>query len=855
MDASELPEELNNEQLLTKIDLYLTRSEEEVDEGLTERHFSLKVESGSVVSGSCVAGSNLIEFQWNGMAGKGPRSAFTNDPSLFMNMGPTKNQLDTEEPEETQLPKALKSIEIARTGEAITDAFNDMSIIEKPSAESTPRTTRSGKPLDAFQMPEKLNTVPEEAGAQIASVSSKELSEARKRSKADSTMIAADLQETPDSGPNVFTGQTTQSIAQNPNSLKQLLDIFYDHLVKNNAQKNSTLKKSIIAELKSMRSDAGQSKLELKSFIQEELAVVNAKWQNEFKLNNASWAKELKKIDDKWAKKFDLLSANFKKQMSERELSRNLRLSQQTRFGLNDEQVSSDDSESEIEMFGNQSSLLPPSSNISAIRSEIDDSEDRSTMDALKFVRTHPDRVPRWNDYKNKMCLALFCGRVLYKYAKDQGLHKVPFLSRWLGYAFGDFQERVYMILDVVMAKFPKVGLFCTLKELARLLAPDDFTSLESLEKRKKNETLTDFAIRLLSDIPICHDISEKEVPNAVMRFIRANERDSKVATELRRKLLEHSGKITKEKLFDMVESVDRLVQLDSNECSSAIHELNYQPENNSKNHNENKEILSAIYGLQNQLNATQKNACVNCGKSHNNTRPSGTLWPYCQPCYEKVFTKRSENKKIFAQPRVSAAVCEVCKGPVTNGPSGRPFKKCSNCFNRSKTKNFNIKTYSEVLLENVDNLLVRQAAEAVGADSICEVSDSNKFDPARYRIRVKVSNSKKNKSVKGLLDSGCNTEALSMAACRKLGISHLIKPTKSSAKGVDDRKLPVVGEVDALLNIGNIAYKNTFQVLKNISGYDMMIGTRFMNSNSLMENIFKATENSLGQENVERGN
>ena len=136
-----------------------------------------------------------------------------------------------------------------------------------------------------------------------------------------------------------------------------------------------------------------------------------------------------------------------------------------------------------------------------------------------------------------------------------------------------------------------------------------------------------------------------------------------------------------------------------------------------------------------------------------------------------------------------------------------------------------------------------------------CEVTD-DRFDRKRYRMTVKVTNMYKNNPIRGLFDTGCNTEALSLSACTKLGISHMInRNIRSTARGVDDRDLGVIGEVKTTLHIGNIPYTHSFQVLKDISGYDMMIGTRFMLSNDLMETIYGATQAALGKDNVTQGN
>ena len=157
--------------------------------------------------------------------------------------------------------------------------------------------------------------------------------------------------------------------------------------------------------------------------------------------------------------------------------------------------------------------------------------------------------------------------------------------------------------------------------------------------------------------------------------------------------------------------------------------------------------------------------------------------------------------------------------------------------------------------MNDITNNVIRTQAEAIGAQSIYEVTD-DRFDEKRYRMSVKVTNMYKNNPITGLLDTGCNTEALSESACNRLGITHLInRNVRSTARGVDDRDLGVVGEVKATLYIGDVPYKSSFQVLKDISGYDMMIGTRFMLSNNLMETIYGAAQKTLGKNNVFRGN
>lgn len=513
-------------------------------------------------------------------------------------------------------------------------------------------------------------------------------------------------------------------------------------------------------------------------------------------------------------------------------------------------------------------SYLPPSSNASALQAELATDEDRATQDALKFIRTHPEKVPKWYDSQTEMCMALFCCKKLYKFAKRQALQKVCFLDRWLGYAFENVEERMLMHLNSVRQEFPQIGLFRTLQELARKMCPDDFVSLDkALGTRKAGETLVDFAIRLYTDIPICKNISEAEIPKTALEYIRLHERDENINMELRRELLNRNNgfgiaEVTKEELLEIMEKVDRLRKL--GRPTSKVHaaEVGYTPKE-SASQIDNSEVLSAIYGLHNKMNQqttpqrSTRGTCKTCERPHNNLRPSGVPYPYCDSCYKKVRasgTLKSKNKGLYAKPPITAAVCEVCKGAVELGRSGKPFKKCDKCFkNRSIS---NIKEYSEIRLEDIDNRLVRSMAGILKPHSICKYRGSGRYAEDKYRLAVSVFNSKKTKDIVGLFDTGCNTECLSERACAKLGITHLIKPARSRATGVDNRPLPVVGEVEALLHIGNAPYKANFQVLKNVSGYDMMIGTRFMiNNNHMMDRILDTVTDTLGKENVWRGN
>ena len=105
---------------------------------------------------------------------------------------------------------------------------------------------------------------------------------------------------------------------------------------------------------------------------------------------------------------------------------------------------------------------------------------DKGTESALKHLRQHPEKVPKFKDYT--LPLAFFLCRIIYRWAIQQGLVKVEFLDRWVFYAFPELNhEKVHHYLDRVRAKFPNASLFQTLRELAHHLTPDDFMTLQSI--------------------------------------------------------------------------------------------------------------------------------------------------------------------------------------------------------------------------------------------------------------------------------------------------------------------------------------------------------------------------------------
>ncbi len=92
------------------------------------------------------------------------------------------------------------------------------------------------------------------------------------------------------------------------------------------------------------------------------------------------------------------------------------------------------------------------------------------------------------------------------------------------------------------------------------------------------------------------------------------------------------------------------------------------------------------------------------------------------------------------------------------------------------------------------------------------------------------------------------------MQACYDLGLTHLIEASKDTVTLADKSRVPV-GRISTTLNIGNVPYKSTFLVLPEIDGYGMMVGTKFLQSNQLMGKVMKLMQDTLGAENVSRGN
>jgi len=160
-----------------------------------------------------------------------------------------------------------------------------------------------------------------------------------------------------------------------------------------------------------------------------------------------------------------------------------------------------------------------------------------------------------------------------------------------------------------------------------------------------------------------------------------------------------------------------------------------------------------------------------------------------------------------------------------------------------------------DVQIEDIQNEVEKAQFLAINVDSIRRVKKRFSFNPDRYRLKTKVFSKDKRRTLDGLIDTGCNTDALSLEACQKLGIDRDIKSESRLAAGVDGKPLKIIGTVDATVYVGKVPYTSTFPVLSNISGFDVMIGTKFLNSSHLMAKVVDLMKNNLGSENVEPTN
>ena len=500
---------------------------------------------------------------------------------------------------------------------------------------------------------------------------------------------------------------------------------------------------------------------------------------------------------------------------------------------------SDDEMDSELDV-PLEKTYLPPSTFYFSNDQKRSDSTrtDRETENALKFVRSHPDRIPRYKDHT--LPLALFLCRIVYNFAVQYGLQDVSSLSRWIYNCFpSNNQEKVIYFLDLVRLKFPKAGIFTTLRELARRLSPDDFMSLQNLQPRGSEEGLTDLVIRLLSDIPIVLDCTQSEIPNLVSQFVKNSEQNSAIGTEFRRELIRNKDPLSRDSLIKMACRVDRLIKPSPREAIASFS----QPK-------------VAI--------------CTVCHGEHTHCRDDGRAWPACEACF---YAFAHDNQKVYNAPRQAATEprptmtrCVDCDVKTAVNPrTRRPYLRCQDCFDKNRPKFDKFRTAQRRPFQ------ARRAAQGNNSFPDTRRTNSNPrrdnnhrvnefksrawFNPKCYRMATKVQNSGRTAAVTGLIDTGCNTEVISRKACHELGIAKDIRPRNSYASVVDGEKLLIVGSVLASVYVGDVKYTAEFSVIDHIEDYDMMVGTSFMKQSGLLNDIFEAAKNRLGESNVRKGN
>ena len=477
----------------------------------------------------------------------------------------------------------------------------------------------------------------------------------------------------------------------------------------------------------------------------------------------------------------------------------------------------------------------------------------KETEAALKHLRLHPDKTPQVNAYR--LPIAFFLCRVIYQFAVRQGLHQVEYLNRWLFYAFPESnQEKVHYYLGRIRKRYPKAGLFRTLRELARSLSPDDFMTLQTIQHRSASEGLTDLLIRLRSDIPIVMDVTEAELPSLICQFIKNSERDSDLGTEFRREIIRSRGKPTLSKLHKIVSRVDRLLKPSGN---------------------------GAISHFDDDKEAIRPHICQICDSEHDNLRDDGTAWPSCGSCMyanrssassgikQTTYNKprQSTNYKPAYQQR-SSNCCLDCKAETQwNTRSRKYFVRCLECHRRNvqQRRDTRASNYTHTR-EHVPKFQPRNrpnsyadAAKRTSStyrrDHINEFKARQPYNPRCYRVAVRVKNRSQTAEVTGLFDTGCNLDVISRKACAELRISHLIKPCRRTASVVDGAPVNITGKVYATVHIGDVPYTSEFSVIEHMAGYDMMVGTKFMETSGLLQAIFSATQQKLGANNVRKGN
>ena len=349
--------------------------------------------------------------------------------------------------------------------------------------------------------------------------------------------------------------------------------------------------------------------------------------------------------------------------------------------------------------------------------------------------------------------------------------------------------------------------------------------------------------IRLISDIPIVLDCTQKEIPSLVSQYVKNSEQNSAIGTEFRRELIRNKVPLTKDNLIKMACRVDRLIKPSPKESTVRIA-------------------------------MAQEQHCSVCHEEHDHRREDGRLWPACEHCFYAFDKQTRPKSRTYNPPRIPASVPDVSKhGCVDcnvhtniNPRSNRPFLRCKDCFSKYKPR---FLTGEARDARPGRNRPFGRSRGATGFNDYRNQRYNNQrfpksvnlfksrawFNPKCYRMAAKVQNSAKTAAITALVDTGCNTEVISKDACRELGIAQEIQPRNSYATVVDGNKLNIIGAVSTKVWIGDVEYEGTFSVIDRMAGYDMMVGTSFMKKVGLLDDIFNVAANRLGATNVRKGN
>ena len=550
-----------------------------------------------------------------------------------------------------------------------------------------------------------------------------------------------------------------------------------------------------------------------------------------------------------------------------------------TRFMIPD---SDSDSDSDINdliynrTFDPQSSKMYSADAMFADGSDLAEDSLKSAENAMKRIRGKSDIVPKWTG-SNDGLLSIFLCKKVFSFARKQGLLNEKFLKYWISYVFPEEnEEKVYMYLNEIRSSFPKANLYKTLRALAFRMCPSEKTSIDELPKRKSHEGLLDLVLRLKVDIPICADVKESEIPLKISEFIRTHEKDSTVRLEFKKAVQPYGRKITVKQLLKISESLDELLETHAGHHATKFQQVTATSDTHTdrealellldttKTFGEKIAALEQQRGVQQNISQTTK--CQKCSADAQ-PKKSGGFYPHCRECFKNKVQGQKQN--LYSNPPVQAesAKCSVCKRSHRNmNQSGKPFPTCYDCFQDSRKKksigdiskwnNVQAKpaiNSCKVSLQEVKNEMTKTYALAIDANEIFEVT-TNSYDPDRYRMNVKVTTTDGSKSTRALIDTGANNEVLSLQACYDLGLTHLIEKDVEKVT-LADGTTATVRKLTTTLNIGAVPYTSTFLVMDSIDGYGMMVGTQFLQSKDMLNEIQKVFEDTLGRDNVGRGN